>query len=929
MKQILFALLLLFPLCIQAQILSVTPIFPQQTDTVTIVYDASQGNAALIGLTPVFAHTGVISNFSANPTDWQHVQGNWGTNDPNVSMIDLGNNLHQIKYHIETFYGVQAGEQVTALSFVFRNIDGSIVGREGDGSDIFYPVYGPGQLNATFIAPATDFVLASIGNNITVEGAASSSATLSLTDNGTQVFTTTGTTLNYSLPVTIGGNHEVILIADNGTTVARDTFNYTVNPAVNFSAVPAGTELGITYPNTSTARFYLYSPGKTFAYILGDFNNYVVDTAYFMNRTPDNSAFWIDVPGLTPGQEYTFQYYIDGELKVADPFSTVVLDPNNDQYIPTVTYPNLPAYPTGKTTSIVTVIQPGATPYTWQNSSFTPPAKEDLVVYELLVRDFVARHDYQTLIDSLDYLENLGINAIEIMPVNEFEGNESWGYNPSFHMALDKYYGTKDDFKAFVDECHGRGIAVIMDVVYNHAFSQSPLCQMWWDAVNFKPAPDNPYLNPDARHPFNVGYDFNHEAFGTQEWFKRVNSYWIDEFQVDGFRFDLSKGFTQNNTGSNVGAWSQYDQSRIDLWKNYANFLWSVDPDSYLILEHFSDNDEETELANHGFMIWGNHVNEYNEATMGYIANSNFEWIDYQRRNWQNPGVLGYLESHDEERLMFKNISFGNVSGAYDTRDTATALDRMELAGAFFFTIPGPKLFWQFGEVGYDVSIDDPCRVCPKPIKWNYYQDPDRRDLYNVWSALIKLKTTYPTFKTTNYTLNLAGDIKTLYLYDNAMNVVIAGNFDVIPKIPNIGFPNDGWWYEYFSGDSIEVTNNNRVIALDEGAYKLYTDVKLPAPVFTVPIGLEADLKPLDLPLLIWPNPTEGMAELAYTLDQAGEVSIEVFDLSGRQVANLQEGTKVPGAYGIQLDGSQWGAGRYVVKIRAGNRQGWKFMDVQ
>ncbi|NOZ04318.1 MAG: hypothetical protein GXO92_06915 [FCB group bacterium] len=97
------------------------------------------------------------------------------------------------------------------------------------------------------------------------------------------------------------------------------------------------------------------------------------------------------------------------------------------------------------------------------------------MIYELLVRDFIDRHDYQTLIDTLDYLEKLGINAIELMPINEFEGNSSWGYNPSFYFAPDKYYGTRQDLKLFIDECHRRGIAVIMDIVLNHTYGQSPL----------------------------------------------------------------------------------------------------------------------------------------------------------------------------------------------------------------------------------------------------------------------------------------------------------------------------------------------------------------------------------------------------------------------------------------------------------------------
>lgn len=929
MRNILIPLLLLLPLLSKAQVVSVDPIFPQQNDTVTITFDATQGNGALDGVTPVFAHTGVITNLSSNGNDWRHVQGNWGTNDPNVAMTSLGNNLHEIKYHINSFYGAQ-GETVSAMAFVFRNTDGSIVGRAADGSDIFYTVYQPGQLNTSIISPSATNNLTSIGSNLQIEGAASDSATLTLTDNGTQVYTVYGKTLSYNLNVTTGGNHEVILTADNGSSVVRDTIYYTVNPTVNFVNVPNGTELGINYTSSSSVRLYLYSPGKTFAYVLGDFNNYQANTDYFMNRTPDNNAFWIDINGLTPGQEYTFQYLIDGAITIADPFSELVLDPSNDQYIPAVTYPNLPPYPTGKTTGIVTVIQPGAPAYQWQNTNFTRPAKENLVVYELLVRDFVARHDYQTIIDSLDYLERLGVNAIEIMPVNEFEGNESWGYNPSFHMALDKYYGTRDDFKEFVDECHGRGIAVILDVVYNHAFSQSPLCQMWWDATNFKPSPSNPYLNPDARHPFNVGYDFDHEAFATQEWFKRVNRYWMEEFNVDGFRFDLSKGFTQTNSGSDVGFWNQKDNSRIALWKSYADYLRSIDPNVYLILEHFANNDEETELADYDFMIWGNHVEQYNEATMGYIGNSNFDWIDYQRRNWQNPRVFGYLESHDEERLMYKNLEFGNSNGPYNIRTLGTALDRNEMAGAFFFTIPGPKMFQQFAEVGYDVSIDDPCRICPKPIRWQYYQEPNRRNLYDTWAALINLRTSNSTFLTTNYTLNLAGDIKTIYLNDNNMDVVVVGNFDVTPKLPSIGFQHDGWWYEYFSGDSIQVSNNNHVIPLDEGDYRLYTDVKLPAPIFTVPTSVEEiAFDHGSFPMLLWPNPSHGATELMYTLEGSAEVSIQVFDLSGRQVANLREERKAPGTYTVELDGSSWGAGRYVVRVQAGDEQGWKFMDIK
>lgn len=96
---------------------------------------------------------------------------------------------------------------------------------------------------------------------------------------------------------------------------------------------------------------------------------------------------------------------------------------------------------------------------------------EELVVYEVLMRDFIGRRDYQILLDILDYLEKLGINVIEFMLVNEFENNNSWGYNFFFYMVFDKYYGMFEVFKILIDEVYVRGIVVIVDVVYNYVFS--------------------------------------------------------------------------------------------------------------------------------------------------------------------------------------------------------------------------------------------------------------------------------------------------------------------------------------------------------------------------------------------------------------------------------------------------------------------------
>lgn len=897
-----------------AQVIMVTPPFPQPTDSVEIIFDATEGNGALTGIGPVYAHTGVITDLSSTSTDWRYVQGNWGTADPTVAMTSLGNNLWRIKYHLRNFYGVPQNETILKMAFVFRNTSGSVVGRNSDGSDIFYTVYQNNLLQVSFMTPSGPFVVASQGAPISVGATASATATLTLTDNGSTVTSTTGTQLTHTLLAGGAGNHTVVITADDGNTTARDTFFYAVSPSATVAALPSGTLRGLNRVNSTTMRLVLDAPGKTGVYILCDNNDYIADTAYFMRKTPDGNTFWKDIT-VTPGQVLTYQYLVDGHLRVADPFAEIILDPSNDGWISSTTYPNMPPYPTGKTTGIVTVLDADGVPYTWQVPAFTKPAEEKLVVYELLVRDFIAAHDYATILDTLDYLARLGVNAIEFMPLNEYEGNESWGYNPSFHMALDKYYGPAHDLKQLIDACHQRGIAVILDVVFNHAFSQSPLCQLYWDDNDFKPLPSNPWLNPDARHPFNVGYDFNHESSWTRRVVTRTLRYWLEEFKVDGFRFDLSKGFTQFNSGSNVGLWGQFDQSRIDIWDAYKDSLRVTDPTCYLILEHFAENSEETALHNMGFMIWGKHNYEYNEATMGWIGGSNFQWIDYHVRGWNTPKVMGFMESHDEERLMYKNLNYGNSSGGYNIRSLPTALARMELAGNFFFTLPGPKMIWQFGERGYDISIDDPCRVCNKPPHWEYYNVPERQHLYKVWAALIHLKTNHAVFNTTTYHHDLGGGVKRHYLDHSSMDVAVFGNFEVTSITFTADFQHTGWWYEYWTGDSIDVTNTAMQFTFAPGEYRLYTTVRLPKPDLTFVLGNDAGWNQGNA-LRLWPNPASDALYVDYELSEPGETRVGIYDLMGRSILSLPANFQTQGTHRELLDVGGLPSGSYVVRVQ-------------
>ena len=909
---------------LSGQIVWTEPEFPSANDAVTIFFDATQGTGGLAGCNcDVYIHTGVITNESNSGSDWKHVVTSWGTANsdwkmtPVVGQADVYSFL--ITPSVNSYYGIGGGETVEELAMVFRNADGSLEGKATGGNDIFYPIY-PDDLEFTAVltAPGESFLVKQIGQTININGIASQEATLSVFDNDVLLVEEMGLNINYDLEVTTAGSHHVVYKANNGSQEITADFHYVVPLPNTIEDLPENIIPGINYVNDHTVIFALQAPNKDNVFLLGDFNDWIISTDYQLKKTTDGTTWWIEVSDLTPGAYSTFQYLVDGTILIADPFSSLILDPGNDGAISTSTFPNMPVYPE-KTTGIVSVIQPGAPAFNWQATDYERPEKTNLFIYELLMRDFLSTHNYQTLKDTLDYLERLGINAIELMPVNEFDNNESWGYNPTFHMALDKYYGSPEAFKEVVDECHRRGIAVILDVVFNHTHQKNPLAQLYWNSSQFRPAADNPWLNQVAPHNYSVFFDFNHESPYTKTFVKNTLKYWLEAYKIDGFRFDLSKGFTQN-VGGNYDAW-EYDASRIAILEDYADAIWETSSDAYVILEHFTQHSEEKELADYGALLWTGFQphDEYLEAAMGYSSNLNS--ISYKNQGFSQPAKVAYMESHDEERMMYKNTQYGNSSGSYDVKDLATGLDRSALAATFFLTVPGPKMIWQFEELGYDYSInhcengtiDENCRVSNKPIRWDYFQNNDRRDLYETIAKLGYLKQTYPIFQTEDFQVTTNTYSKSIHLNSDEHNVTIIGNFNVINGSINPAFQHTGQWYEYFSGDSVLINSTNEPISLEPGEFRLYSDVKLGLPLWLT--ATEEIVGHQEFPLTIFPNPTNGYFTIQFEQPMSG-LNVEVFSINGQKIfaeTNLEAHNSIQ----IPLDAT---SGIYFVKIRDGEK---------
>lgn len=595
---------------------------------------------------------------------------------------------------------------------------------------------------------------------------------------------------------------------------------------VKTGAMPQGLVEGINVVDASTVTLVLYDLDKNnrrkdYAHVVGDFNQWTLSNDEHSQMTRDEQAgcWWITLTGLEPGREYAFQYYVgmkgEDPIRLADAYTTKVLDPDNDQYIPASTYNESLTYPKGGR-GIVATFNTQPEQYSWAVADFQRPSAESLLIYELHLRDFTETGDLEGAMAKLPYLKALGINAIELMPVQEFDGNDSWGYNPCFFFALDKAYGTPRMYKKFIDACHQAGIAVLFDVVYNHATGSCPLAKLYWDSANNKTASNNPYFNVDAPHPYSVFHDFNHESPLVRKFIKRNLQYLLTEYHIDGFRFDLTKGFTQqSSTEATAG---NYDASRVAILKEYYEAIREVKEDAFVVLEHFCDTREETELAQAGLHLWRNMNNAYCQSAMGWEDQSAFTSL-YEKE----PAWVGYMESHDEERVAYKQKTYGN----YDFKtNLATRMDQLEVNAAFFLTVPGPKMVWQFGEMGYDVSIEENGRTGRKPLHWEYMEDADRKSLHDTYAHLAELRNAAPELfdATGTFTWKVAvtnwanGRI----LYSESMTgkkLMVMGNFT--NAAINVSLPAEGGdWRNYMTGETETLTGS---VSLPAHGYVVYT----------------------------------------------------------------------------------------------------------
>ncbi|MBE2273500.1 MAG: T9SS type A sorting domain-containing protein [Flavobacteriales bacterium] len=833
---------------------------------------------------------------------------------------------------VKSFFGNRANP-LKSIGFLVKTVNGSVQSEDGSLN------VGRFQFNLTN-PPAGSINVVNSGTVINITGTASLAANYVVKSNGNPVYTSSApsTTLNYAYTVTQDATIDVVATNPADGTVVTKTFTVSLSLPVTSAPIPAYMRQGINYDPADPTKvgLALYAPGKAYVHVIGSFNNWAVNGNYLMKRdTSNTNLYWIEITGLTPQQIYTFQYRTADGIKVADPYSPLVLSPYDDPYINqnAVVYPNLPAYPTGQSFE-VSVIQTAKPAYPWVVTNFAKPAKENLIVYELLVRDFTTQQTWQSLIDKISYLKSLKINAVELMPVMEFDGNNSWGYNTAFHYALDKAYGTPEKFKEFIDLCHQNGIAVILDIALNHATGRNPLERMWMidpDGDGFgDPAADNPFFNQVAKHSYSVFNDFNHSKAETKYYVNRVLEQWIKEYKVDGFRWDLTKGFTQACTAGDDTCTNAFQIDRVNILRGYADYQWSWDPTSYVIFEHLGTDSEEAAWANYkiaegkGVMMWDKETNPYNQNTMGFAANSNFNRVKYSAHGFTERRAMSYGESHDEERIMYKNINFGSAGANTLTE----ALQRQKSYGAVFLTVPGPKMIWQFAELGFDKSIfmctngtvntdDDAtpgdCKLDPKPSAFglNYDTDAARKSVYDTWAKILEIRLSSQVFNTKTFNVESGNLMPRIFIWNDASteplkNVVILANFTTSSQSIVPDFPYTGNWVNLMDNSAVPVASTTAPITIEAGGFRIFGNAPALATSETGNVKNAVSL-------VITQNPvTNGTANLRYT--NADNGTLAIYDLSGKLVKSVKT-AKSNGDEAVSINGLK--SGMYLIQLKS------------
>lgn len=746
-----------------AQIVTTSPeLLQESSENVVLTFhaDSPMGNNGLKGVTAstaVYAHVGAITNKSNGA--WKFAP-EWLDNSAKYKLTYVSANTWNLTIgDMRTYFGMtDAAEHVEKIALVFRDATGSKEGKTAAGGDILVNV-APEGYQMQLKHNASSLIIKST-TTITFTAVVSEASNITMTVNGTQFGSVSNSDrLVASHKFSAYGNYDIVATSTAGGKTISQKLTVVYPAPSEAGTYPGGVpKMGAVRNSDGTVTFCLAAPQKTSAVLVPSWDNYEILGKNSMKYQDYQGQryFFVTVSGLDNTSYYPYYYLVDGTYKVGDPYARLVLDPYSDKWLEN-TWPGMPEYPYDKFDDVMLAVYKGNFDTDFNFDSFTIPDKENLIIYEMLIRDWngtEGKANGEGTINMarsrIGYLKNMGVNAVEVMPVMEFNGNNSWGYNTNFYMALDKAYGSPQQFKSFVNECHQQGIAVILDIVLNHSDGLHPWYQMY-------PISSNPFYNQTAPHDYGVLNDWKQENPLVQQQWKDVLQFWLKVYNVDGFRFDLVKGL---GTSYPSGTEAKND-SRIAVMKRLHANMMEVKADAIHINENLAGNTEENEMAADGQLNWNNQSNNSISFANGNASSADLSYYDSEKCSRTAFSTVSYAESHDEQRMGYAQNTSG-VSAVKGKKEVS--MKRLGQVAVQLLMTPGPKMIWQFGEFGADENTKNSSgnNTDPKKVIWSYAEDADRAALASTYNAMCNLRTDNPelftsgaTFETTGFGNNL------------------------------------------------------------------------------------------------------------------------------------------------------------------------------
>lgn len=731
----------------------------------------------------------------------------------------------------------------------------------------------------------------------------------------TSSFLSSKQTLNYTFPAALPKTNYFKIVAknDKGDSIVYQNSVFEVQTM----PMPGYAKHGVTPASPASGdstTFRLRVPGKSFVVLRIAPAGQAVATAApkVMRKDPSSDNWWLNLK-LDPNTEYEYLYEIENGQKVTDPFG---------RYVGT--------YGTKFSTGPSGL---AADNFVWTATGYQRPPLNKAVIYELNVGEFgggyfgsgAGQSGFSNIVLLLSHFKSLGINAIELMPVNDYgsvgKSGFSWGYDLNSYFAIEPAYGTPLELKTLIDEAHKLGIAVILDVVYNHQNDTGPLWKMLPDEAA------NPYfkLNSDMRYnEDNLAFfkDMDHWTAETQELIFENLKMWIDEYKVDGFRYDYTQGIGWNTSEPTKGilGWS----NKIDtLYKGKIYQIAEHLPGSPALLfysgmtsgwhDAFRDklfdearfkNVSLTDIEKYAVSLYEFGGNDTPSSPSNYTA----------REEPVNATV-----THDEQSLIYEMTNFQSVP-------LEQALLRDKLYSTFTFTSLGIPMVWQGQEMSASRGwTSDNQKLSYRPLEWGLLGEPRGKDHFKYYQTLIKQRVQNPALYQGVLQMTYRFDAeKTLVwgLQDDitGAKVMVVANLSASNQTPaNVPWLGAGTWYDVFDQSQF-VTSGTSVASFPIGAYtaKVYSNRSNGELGITSvkPIGSTV---PAEFALVQnYPNPFNPTTSITYQIPAAGMVSLRVYDMLGREVATLVNEEHSAGTYSVKFDAGTLSSGMYLYTLRTG-----------